>query len=248
MKNIYFTFLFLLRAANKASEFLTHYNYDTGHPENDQKAKDLIKQLLSSDLLCSPLTFDESNLFKGERASLKRDFMAKFRNISEIMDCVACQTCKVHAKMQILGIGTALKILMAENKQIIERLQRNELIALINTLFKFSESIQIIHNMQLREQAKEEQANEQTQSISHNTTPTYIETKGLAPIIFTLGVIFFVYFFARKSRSSSSQNTAEKSKDRQSTKNDLKNSPVLKNSKRQHSPNSSKKIENSTLK
>lgn len=47
------------------------------------------------------------------------------------MDCVACESCKVHAKLNILGIGTALKILFsAEEKResVIRNLQRNEII------------------------------------------------------------------------------------------------------------------------
>jgi len=28
------------------------------------------------------------------------------------MDCISCQKCKLHGKLQLLGIGTALKILL----------------------------------------------------------------------------------------------------------------------------------------
>lgn len=151
MKNIYFTFVYLLRAAHKASDFLSHYDYNTAHPEEDKRVQSLVRTLLSSSLLCSA-PFDESNLFQGERAVLKPEFMAKFRNISEIMDCVSCQTCKVHAKLQILGIATATKILIADDPKMILGLQHNEISSLINTLFKFSESIEIIHKMKAREE------------------------------------------------------------------------------------------------
>jgi len=150
MKNIYFTFVYLLRAANKASSFLSSYNYHTGHTDEDKKVQSLVKTLLSSDLVCSS-TFDETTLFQGERAVLKREFMAKFRNISEIMDCVSCQTCKVHAKLQILGIATATKILITDDPKMLQGLQHNEISALLNTLFKFAESIQILHDMGIRE-------------------------------------------------------------------------------------------------
>ena len=33
-------------------------------------------------------------------------------NISRVLDCVTCQTCKLHGKMELLGMGTALKILL----------------------------------------------------------------------------------------------------------------------------------------
>ncbi len=70
--------------------------------------------------------------------------MNYFRNISRIMDCVECETCKVYGKLQTLGIckenvifvlseigiAAALKILFAEKftgKSEIQ-LTRNEII------------------------------------------------------------------------------------------------------------------------
>lgn len=38
--------------------------------------------------------------------------MIRFRNISRIMDCVTCEKCRVWGKLQILGFGTAIKILL----------------------------------------------------------------------------------------------------------------------------------------
>lgn len=180
LKNIYFTFVYLLRAAKKASDFLNTYDYYTAHPEEDKRVQSLVRSLLSSSLVCSD-TFDETNLFQGERAALKREFMTKFRNISQIMDCVSCQTCKVHAKLQILGIATATKILLSSDPNIIKGLQHNEISSLINTLFKFSESIQIIHNMKAREdehlkKLAETPANDQPTN-SQTTTPQDSNTK-----------------------------------------------------------------------
>src|SRR5690606_39220538 len=44
---------------------------------------------------CSP-TFNESEMFNDtSKAELKRELRSKFRNISEIMDCITCETCKV---------------------------------------------------------------------------------------------------------------------------------------------------------
>jgi hypothetical protein len=35
----------------------------------------------------------------------------KFRNISRVMDCVGCDKCRLWGKLQVTGLGTALKIL-----------------------------------------------------------------------------------------------------------------------------------------
>jgi len=49
------------------------------------------------------------------------------------MDCVECEKCKVFGKMQVYGIGVALKILFSDDSsENIQRLQRNELIVKTN--------------------------------------------------------------------------------------------------------------------
>jgi len=229
MKNIYFTFVYLLRAAHKASTFLSNYDYDTAHPQEDQKVQSHVRSLLSSSLVCSS-TFDETTLFQGERASLKGDFMAKFRNISEIMDCVSCQTCKVHAKLQILGIATATKILITDDSKIIQGLQHNEISALINTLFKFSESIQIMHSMHEREDAylkeKSEQAEKEESGHAHHHFSLYALI--VAVVFLTVATL---YWFSQptptntnktqtKPAGSSHKNGADESTGNQGSSND----------------------------
>ena len=65
------------------------------------------------------------------------------------MDCVACQNCRIHGKLSMLGIASAMKILLDQSPEEVH-LERNEVIALVNTLFKFSESIRIIELMKER--------------------------------------------------------------------------------------------------
>ena len=71
-----------------------------------------------------------------------------FRNISEILDCVGCDKCKLHAKLEFLGLGTALKILFTKDALTVDFLQRNELIALIVTLGKYSDAVKFITEME----------------------------------------------------------------------------------------------------
>jgi len=150
LQNIYFVFVFLLRAANKAAEQLRTYDFNTGHPQEDEETRDLVTLMLqhTTEFEQCSATFDEGNMFVGaEKLQLKHEFKRKFHNISEIMDCVGCETCKVHAKLQILGIGTALKILFSDQPPTIER---NEFVALVNSIHKFSESIQAAYRMEER--------------------------------------------------------------------------------------------------
>jgi hypothetical protein len=76
-------------------------------------------------------------MFAGpDKEELKRDFATKFSNISRIMDCVECSTCRLWGKLKVHGLGTAMRVLFAEDHDGIPRvtLSRNEVVALFNTL------------------------------------------------------------------------------------------------------------------
>mmetsp|Transcript_10632 Transcript_10632/g.14563 ORF Transcript_10632/g.14563 Transcript_10632/m.14563 type:complete len:489 (+) Transcript_10632:32-1498(+) len=147
IKNLYFVFLFLVRAANKAAPILEEYDYDTGNPQESAEVRQLIKEFLNTKLLCSP-NFDESMLFSDpQKETLKQQFKQVFRKISMLLNCVTCEKCKVYSKLQTLGVGTALKILFDPSQNVISQLQRNEIIALINTLRQFSNSVKAVEYM-----------------------------------------------------------------------------------------------------
>lgn len=79
-----------------------------------------------------------------EKQQLREEFRSRFRNITRIMDCVTCEKCKVWGKLQILGLGTAIKILLTPEKELRESpsyLNRQEVIALINTLNQLTKSV-----------------------------------------------------------------------------------------------------------
>ena len=71
------------------------------------------------------------------------------------MDCVACDKCKLWGKLQISGLGTALKILFSDDTSKNEsiknemfkdyskfNLNRNEIVSLFNAFGRISTSIQ----------------------------------------------------------------------------------------------------------
>ncbi|CAE6072091.1 unnamed protein product [Arabidopsis arenosa] len=90
VRNMYFTYLFVVRAVTKATSYLEQAEYDTGNHAEDLKTQSLIKHAL--------------------------------------MDCVACQKCRLWEKLQL-------------------QLQRNEVIALVNLLNHLSESVKMVHDM-----------------------------------------------------------------------------------------------------
>ncbi|CAN4103079.1 unnamed protein product [Withania somnifera] len=154
VRNLYFTFLFVLRAVTKAKYYLEQAEYDTGNPEEDLKAQSLMRQLLYNPKLqaACPVPFDEAKLWKGQSGpELKQKIQKQFRNISAIMDCVGCEKCRLWGKLQVLGLGTALKILFSVDGEYRHdqhlQLQRNEVIALVNLLNRLSESIKLVQEM-----------------------------------------------------------------------------------------------------
>ncbi|PSS28975.1 Endoplasmic reticulum oxidoreductin-1 like [Actinidia chinensis var. chinensis] len=152
ISNLYFTFLFVLRAVTKAADYLEQAEYDTGNPEEDLKTKSLMTQLLYSPKVqaACPLPFDEAKLWKCQRGpELKQQIQRQFKNISALMDCVGCEKCRLWGKLQVLGLGTALKILLSVNGQenLVQTLQRNEVNALMSLLHQLSESIKFVHEM-----------------------------------------------------------------------------------------------------
>ncbi|XP_057808303.1 endoplasmic reticulum oxidoreductin-1-like isoform X1 [Salvia miltiorrhiza] len=156
VRNLYFTFMFVLRAVTKATNYLEHAEYDTGNLEEDLKAQSLMRQLLYNPKLqaACPLPFDEAKLWQGQSGpELKLEIQKNFRNISGLMNCVGCEKCRLWGKLQVLGLGSALKILFSvdsknhPHKPLQLQLQRNEEIALVNLLHRLSESVKLVNEI-----------------------------------------------------------------------------------------------------
>ena len=70
------------------------------------------------------------------------------------MDCVGCEKCRLWGKLQVTGLGTALKLLFSYNdldskavgKEGGLLLSRGEAVAFINTVHRFSESLHAVES------------------------------------------------------------------------------------------------------
>lgn len=168
LQNLYFTHTVLVRSLAKLAQRLgmkpTKGIRNIGAANLASQAKQLSKLApnlpassssttlnLASVLLQAlnaPPTFDEESMFgekDPESEFLRREFRDRFRNVSRIMDCVGCDKCRLWGKLQINGVGTALKILFDASDLSPQRfLQRSELVALINTVHRVSESIRAV--------------------------------------------------------------------------------------------------------
>ena len=94
-----------------------------------------------------PNSLDPRLFTRNTKPTIVEEFKNHFRNVSLIMDCVGCEKCRLWGKIQVTGIGTALKILFAsESQKRWENLnfRRSEIVALFNTLGRLSESINAV--------------------------------------------------------------------------------------------------------
>ncbi|KAL4460962.1 hypothetical protein ABPG74_016434 [Tetrahymena malaccensis] len=152
IQNLLFYYEFLLRAVQKSSEVFLNFPYKTGDSESDRQVVQLIERFTSHINSQNKVLQFDINLFKSQdSAEIKKNYQKYVKNIAQLMDCVSCEKCKLFAKIQVQGISLAMNIIFADNSdERVKYMKRNELIVLINTLHKSSESIQIINKMYQR--------------------------------------------------------------------------------------------------
>ena len=160
LENLYFAYLFVLRAVTKAGPYMEHLDIDTGFPGEDAVTRELLVSLLHDPKLASacPLPFDETKVFVGEGGERRRAQMqSQFREITRVLDCVGCEKCKLWGKLQVLGMATALKINFhalrdvrtdADREPLV--LERNEVVALLNFLARLSSSLETVRTQSSR--------------------------------------------------------------------------------------------------
>lgn len=204
IRNMHFAYVVMLRAIKKASNYLYNYDIQSGNSLEDQASQVLLKRLLDTSILrsCSNVfsAFDESIMFQQDNDfSLQHNFKGVFHNISSILDCVQCQQCKLHGKMGMLGYGTALKILFVKPELI--DLERNEVVALINTAARLSESMVEVRELTAQYWAERHQNDQDTvqaasipqqptkQPVSTSRAVSSIEIDSLDILDMTVGVI-----------------------------------------------------------
>ncbi|CAE6442637.1 unnamed protein product [Rhizoctonia solani] len=149
LQNIYFNTVLMLRALRKVGPYLQAYNICSGDLEEEKRSRFLLNNVL--EIAGEVGKFDESTLFKGaDAAILREEFKDRFRNVTRIMDCIGCTKCRLWGKIQTTGVATALKILFEFDEATLDPrinpnlLQRAEVVALINTLHRFTESLHAV--------------------------------------------------------------------------------------------------------
>ncbi|XP_071835253.1 ERO1-like protein beta isoform X2 [Apostichopus japonicus] len=144
LKNLFFTYLVVLRAIDKVAPILKDEKFYSGIPNEDEDVRATVSNLLKV-IRTFPNHFNESAMFQGDplqAQQLLEEFRTHFRNVSRIMDCVGCDKCKLWGKLQTQGLGTALKILFTPaTTRKPRRLKREEIVSLFNGFGRLSSSV-----------------------------------------------------------------------------------------------------------
>ena len=147
VNNLYFTFLLVLRAVDAAAELLEGYDFKTQVPPGAAGAGPVMEELLAS-RASWPVSFEQEHAIDDGDRDMLGEFRGKFYNISRIMDCVGCQRCRLWGKLQVMGLGTALRILYAPDRaETLKSLHRNHIVALINVFGRLSHSVKAAQDL-----------------------------------------------------------------------------------------------------
>ena len=206
IENFLFLYSVVVKAVNKAKDFLLEYNYESGNKIEDKNTISLINNIFkdnSDNLKLLDDIFKETDIeIKNFLESQKiNELIIRFRNISSIIDCVTCSKCRMHAKLEVFGIGTALKILFTNKLELKESISRNELVSFINLFAKLSRNVGYIKFIDEK----------------INKAHFYLKFKYGGIVLFCF--IFWVYavFFDKEDEKKNDDN-----KDKKNNKNDKK--------------------------
>lgn len=145
--NMYFNYAVVAKALWKIQPYLPEFSFcDLVNKEIKNKMDNVISQLDTK-------IFNEDLVFANDLSlTLKDEFRSRFKNVTKIMDCVQCDRCRLWGKIQTTGYATALKILFEINdadeftkQHIVGKLTKYELIALLQTFGRLSESIESVN-------------------------------------------------------------------------------------------------------
>lgn len=146
IENLYFTYMLLLSATSEARGRI-NTDLQSGRIGSDS-ASDL-QVLLSSPLLGDASIGAAATRLRThatkDRSTVEGLWEARMRTreLLRIMNCVQCNKCRFHGKIAMMGLSTALQILIGDDGTgaDVTKIHRVEIAALLATLYKCSRSL-----------------------------------------------------------------------------------------------------------
>lgn len=146
--NLFFLYSLMLKAVHKAKNMLLNYDYHSGNNKEDANTILLLYNVFEKENIeflnnaFNETTLDFENFMNSKKT---KELITRFRNISSIIDCVTCSKCRMHAKLEVFGMSTMLKIMFANQDELKEKVRRNELVSFINLFAKLSKTVSNIY-------------------------------------------------------------------------------------------------------
>jgi hypothetical protein len=149
MENLYFAYMLFLSAASKAKEKLLA---DCQSGKIDSEASSVLRGFLDLPVLSDPsVEVAQRKLHDHALQSTNSLWEARMRtrDLLRVMNCVQCNKCRLHGKVAMMGLSTALQIHLGRNGEggdpnVIHRV---ELAALLSTIYKLSRAVDFCKQM-----------------------------------------------------------------------------------------------------
>lgn len=136
LANMHFLYLLVLNAIRQGAETLSSFDYG--------EQTSLVNEFLA--LRDSwPLPTESLHMFE-QGSEQKEDFRQHFFRLSQVADCIGCFRCRLWGKLQLKGLGTALRLLFSPESS--SDLLKNDVVALINLAHCLSDSVEAVSQMQ----------------------------------------------------------------------------------------------------
>eukprot|EP00980_Cylindrotheca_fusiformis_P028699 scaffold22638_cov138-Cylindrotheca_fusiformis.AAC.11 len=149
MENLYFTYMLLLSAVAKARDRLLA-DCQTGRI--DHETASTLTKALSVPLLENPAIEVVAKKLQENSVQSASDLWEarmRSRELLRIINCVQCNKCRLHGKIAMMGLSTALQINMGRDGRGEDpnAINRVELAALVTTLYKASRAVDLCQGM-----------------------------------------------------------------------------------------------------
>lgn len=144
VENLYFAYMLVLSAASKARDRLL---CDCQNGSIDEQSAAILEGFLALPVLSDPAVEVAPKKFTDHAVESSNNLWQarmRTRDLLRIMNCVQCNKCRLHGKIAMLGLSTALQIHLGRAGEggDPERVHRVELAALLTTINKFSKAVE----------------------------------------------------------------------------------------------------------
>lgn len=152
LENLYFGYMLLLTAVSKARQrILSDCENDRIHSSEAALLQEIVSSPILDDESVSVASHKLHDHAVKDECSVTALWEARMRSreLMRIMNCVQCNKCRLHGKISVLGLSTALQVLLGRSGEGGDpnRIHRVELAAMLTTLSKFSNAIEYCNNM-----------------------------------------------------------------------------------------------------